>query len=287
MLLAELLHCIRGSTAMIVDPHVHVWKNDPKYPWAKETTNPPADDALPETLLELMAANGVDRTVLVQVIYYRWDNRYARDCMRRWPDKFMGVCRVDPQSPRAPDDLSRLVQDDGFHGVRLSPAAGADGDWIRGDLMHPLWRRTAELRVPMLILAPITRMPDIVRLCDKHPNVDVCIDHMADCPADRPDQLPMLLELARFPRVFVKISHTWNVSNQDYPYRDTHEQVRRIYDAFGPERLMWGTDWPMVEKKCGYAKALAVVRGELKFLTPADKEWILGKTALKLWPFTR
>jgi predicted TIM-barrel fold metal-dependent hydrolase len=108
---------------------------------------------------------------------------------------------------------------------------------------------------------------------------------MADCPADRPDQLPMLLDLARFPRVFVKISHTWNVSKEDYPYRDTHAQVKRIYDAFGPERLMWGTDWPMVEQKCGYAKALAIVRDELKFLTAEDKEWILGKTVLKLWPF--
>jgi predicted TIM-barrel fold metal-dependent hydrolase len=270
---------------MIIDPHVHVWKNDPKYPWAKETTRPPDEDALPETLLAQMKANGVDKTVLVQVIYYRWDNRYTRDVMRQYPDKFMGVCRVNPESPASPDDLSRLVKEDGFHGVRLSPGAGPEGDWIRGDLMHPLWRRTAELRVPMLILAPITRMPDIAQLCDKHPNMDVCIDHMADCPADRPDQLPMLLDLARFPRVFVKISHTWNVSKQDYPYRDTHDQVKRIYDAFGRERLMWGTDWPMVEKKCGYAKALAVVRDEMRFFTAEDKEWILGKTVLKLWPF--
>ena len=269
----------------VIDPHVHVWKKDPKYPWAKETKEPPDKDALPERLLQLMAANGVDKTVLVQVIYYRWDNRYTRDCVRQYPDKFMGVCRVNPESPQSPDDLSRLVQEDGFHGVRLSPSGGLDGDWIRGDLMHPLWRRTAELRVPLLILTPITRMPDISRLCDRHPNVDVCIDHMADCPADRPYQLPMLLDLARFPRVFVKISHTWNVSKQDYPYRDSYEQVKRLYDAFGPQRIMWGTDWPMVEKKCGYAKALAVVRDEMKFLTAEDKEWILGKTVLKLWPF--
>ena len=272
---------------MIIDPHVHVWKRDPKYPWAKETTKPPEEDALPETLLGLMAANGVDKTVLVQVIYYRWDNRYTRDVMRQHPDKFMGVGRVNPESSQAPDDLSRLVEEDGFHGVRLSPGGGPEGDWIGSDLMHPLWRRTNELRVPMLILAPVARMPDIARLCDRHPRVDVCIDHMADCPADRPDLLPTLLDLARFPRVYVKISHTWNVSKHDYPYRDTHDQVKHLYDSFGPQRLMWGTDWPMVEKKCGYAKALAVVRDELKFLTAEDKEWILGKTVLKLWPFDR
>src|SRR3712207_7942731 len=75
----------------IIDPHVHVWKNDPAFPWAPETTNPPREDATPEMLLELMAANGVEKTVLVQVIHYRWDNRYTADALRRYPDKFMGV----------------------------------------------------------------------------------------------------------------------------------------------------------------------------------------------------
>lgn len=270
---------------MIVDPHVHVWKNDPKYPWAKETTEPPRDDALPETLVARMAENGVDKTVLVQVIYYRWDNSYTADILARFPDKFMGVARVDPESPHAPDDLSYWVRERKLHGVRLSPRAGAEGDWIRGPNMDPLWRRTAELRVPMLILAPVTRMPDIARLCDRYPDVDVSIDHMADCPADRPDQLKLLLDLARYPRVFVKVSHTWSVSKQPYPYRDAIEQVNRLYDVFGPQRLMWGTDWPMVEKSCGYAKALAIVRDEMPFLTPDDKDWLLGKTVLRLWPF--
>ena len=84
----------------IIDPHVHVWKNDPRFPWAPETTNPPEEDATAETLLALMAANGVEKTVLVQVIHYRWDNRYAADAMKRYPDKFMGVCRIQPRRPR-------------------------------------------------------------------------------------------------------------------------------------------------------------------------------------------
>ena len=59
----------------IIDPHVHVWKNDPDFPFAPETTRPPAEDATPEMLLELMAAHGVERTVLVQVIHYRFADR--------------------------------------------------------------------------------------------------------------------------------------------------------------------------------------------------------------------
>ena len=98
----------------IIDPHVHVWTQDPRYPWAPKATTPPVEEALPETLLKLMKANGVSHTVIIQVIYYRWDNRYARDVIRKYKGKFQGVCRIDPESPRAPDDLSRLVQEEGF-----------------------------------------------------------------------------------------------------------------------------------------------------------------------------
>ena len=70
----------------IIDPHVHVWKADPKYPWAKETTRPPEKDATPEMLLELMKQAGVEKTVIIQVIHYRWDNRYAADTLRKYRD---------------------------------------------------------------------------------------------------------------------------------------------------------------------------------------------------------
>src|SRR5947209_14207515 len=91
----------------IIDPHVHVWKNDPRYPWPREERRPPKDDALPETLLQLMKTNGVEKTVLVHVIYYRWDCRYAGDVLKAYPGPFMGVCRVDPQADSAAEDLDR------------------------------------------------------------------------------------------------------------------------------------------------------------------------------------
>src|ERR671929_203215 len=69
----------------IIDPHVHVWKKDPKYPWAKETTRPPDKDATAEMLLDLMKANGVEKTVIIQVIHYRWDNSYLADVLKRYP----------------------------------------------------------------------------------------------------------------------------------------------------------------------------------------------------------
>lgn len=269
----------------IIDPHVHVWVHDPRYPWAPETRNPPEQDATPEMLLELMRANGVERTVIIQVIYYRWDNRYLADVLRKYPQYFKGVARVNPEDPAAPDHLSRLMEQPGFHGVRLSPAADASGDWIRGPLMPPLWKRCRDLGAPMTILAPVTRMPDVALLIEKFPDLTVVIDHMADSPPDRPEELRKLLALARYPKVFVKISHTWSLSKQPYPYRDSLEQVRRLYDVFGPERLMWGTDWPLVERYCGYAGALKLVQEEMKFLNEEDKRWILGRTVERVWPF--
>lgn len=268
----------------IIDPHVHVWINDPRYPWAKETKEPPKKDATPEMLLSLMRANKVVRTVLVQVIHYRWDNHYVADVLKKYPRDFVGVCRVNPEDPAAPDQLSELVQQ-GFRGVRISPAADASGDWINGTLMPPLWRCTQSLKVPMQVYTSISRILEIGRLIEKYPDLDVIIDHMADCPVDQPRELEKLIALARYPRVFVKISHTWSISKQPYPWLDAQEHVKRLYAAYGPKRLMWGTDWPVHEANTVYSRTLSVVRDDMKFLNEEDKSWILSKTIERIWRF--
>ena len=275
-----------NSELRIIDAHVHVWKDDPKFPWPADLKQPPNSDALPETLLELMQTHGVEKTVIVHVIYYRWDCRYAASAIGQYPDKFAGVCRVDPLSPTADEDLDHWTAQ-GYRGVRLSPALGKGGDWINDTpQMDVIWGRAAELAVPMCVLCNIGRIPDVEKVIRRHADrLDVCIDHMADSPIDQPDELEKLLKLARYPRVYVKLSHLWLLSHEAYPYRDTHQQVRRLYDAFGPQRLMWGTDWPGVQDYCTYPQALALYRDEIKFFNDDDRKWILGGTALKLWPF--
>ena len=121
-----------------------------------------------------MSANRVARTVLIQVIHYRWDNRYLLDVLHRYPGKFHGVCRVNPEDPAAPDHLSKLTEA-GCHGVRLSPGASAQSDWFRGPLMAPLWKRCAELKVPMTLLLPASRLPDAAVWIEKNPGLDVVI----------------------------------------------------------------------------------------------------------------
>ena len=235
-------------------------------------------------LLQLMKTNGVARTVIIQVIHYRYDNSYLAAVLKQYPRVFEGVCRVDPLDPAAPDRLAQLTEQ-GFRGVRLSPAGDAGGDWIRGPLMVPLWKRCQSLKVPMTLLIPISRVPDVQKLVDKFPELTVVIDHMADCPVDHPEQLEALVALARYPRVFIKISHTWSLSRESYPWLDSQRLVKRLYDTFGPRRLMWATDWPIAKERASYAQRLTVVRDDMQFLNADDKRWMLSKTIEQVWPF--
>jgi predicted TIM-barrel fold metal-dependent hydrolase len=269
-----------------IDSHVHVWKHDAAFPFAAGA-NPPAEDASVEMLLELMRANDVARTVLIQVIHYRWDNRYLASVLKRYPREFQGVCRVNPEDPAAPDQLSRLTEYEGFRGVRLSPAEGSQGEWIRGPLMPALWHRCAQLKVPMTLLIPVTRLPDLHSLMDANPDLQVVIDHMADSPLDQPERLELLLALARYPKVFVKISHMWSLSREPFPYSDAAAQVKRLYDAFGANRLMAGTDWPISLKQLKYSQAVSLFRDHLDFLPARDWTQICSGTVQLVWPFPR
>ena len=277
-----------GPPLKIVDPHVHVWVNDPKYPWPEENKNPPKEDATAETLLGLMKAHGVSNTVIVHPMHYRWDCRYVGDAMKKYPKEFQGVCRVNPEATDAADELTKWTEEWGFKGVRLSPSASEAGDWITNtDLMDPIWSKAQALKVPMLLLTKASRLPDAQKYIEKYGDLDVVIDHMADCkPTDPSSDLDKLLTLAKFPRVYVKISHTWSISSEPYPHRDTWAQVKTVLDTFGRERTMWGTDWPVSKSKIDYGKTLELVRDEMDFLTGEDKEWLLSKTIERLWPFS-
>lgn len=267
----------------ILDSHVHVFKHDPAFPFAKGA-NPPPEDRDPEMLLALMKANDVEKTVIIQVRHYMFDNSYLASVLKKYRGTFQGVARVDPESPAAPDDLTRLTEQ-GFRGVRLSPAADASGDWIEGPLMAPLWKRCEQLKVPMTLLAPISRIPAIGKLADKYPDLTVVIDHMADCPVDQPQELEKLMALKRNPKVFVKVSHTWQLSKQPYPWRDAQKHVKRLHAAYGPKQLMWATDWPVSLPHATYAQTLQVVRDDMPFLNAEDKRWMLSKTIERVWPF--
>ena len=157
------------------------------------------------------------------------DNSYVAHAVKTYPDKFMAVGRINPEDPDAPDHLSYWTEQHGLHGVRLSPSIDASGDWFSGPLMDPIFDRAEQLGVPMLILTRSERLTDLADILDRHGDLDVVVDHMADCPPDQPEKLELLLNLANFPRVYVKISHTWSISKMGYPWADTHDMLSLIH----------------------------------------------------------
>ena len=106
--------------------------------------------------------------------------------------------------------------------------------------MPPLFKRAEKLGIPMLILTRPGRLRDLAGLLESCPDLDVSIDHMADVHVDDSEGRQKLMEMVRYPNVYVKISHTWRLSNEPYPWADTHGLVEEVYQTFGAKRIMWG-----------------------------------------------
>jgi len=275
---------------MIFDSHVHVWSEDEeRFPFAGGAK--PTMPASVELLDETMAAAGVEKAVLVQVIYYLYDNRYVAECLRRFPGKFAAIALLDPKSPETPDRLEELVKEQGFGGMRLHFSRQEDPFVLAQDDQFPLWRRVQDLGAAFIIMTKdCTQLPALEKMVERFPEVKVVVDHMSWPKVEEEPPYPIfsnLLRLARYPKVFVKISNLPVVSHEPYPHRDVFPFVRMLYDAFGPERLMWASDFPLILRHCAYPEALELVRSHLDFLTDDDKDWLLGGTAAKVWDFKK
>ena len=270
---------------LTIDSHVHIWTRDPDYTWAADASAIPPLAADPEGLLALMDQEAIHATVLVQYIGYLWDNSFVASVLKMYPDQFMGVCRVNPTDPTAPDQLSLWTELHGFHGVRISPHADARGDWFQGPLMRPLFQRAADLKVPILVLTQPQRLPRLLHLLAEVPDVDIVVDHLADCVLHEFTHRELLRALARHPRVFMKTGHVWANSTAGYPWRDQFSLLHYICEHFGANRLMWGSDWPFCLQHGSYAQSIAYLRTEADLFSTEDLSWILGGTAQRLWPF--
>lgn len=273
---------------MIIDTHLHVWSEDfSRYPFADGSKA--ADEGAPVELLnDTMDEAGVDKAVIVQPIYYRFDNRYVAECLRRFPDRYAAIGLVDRHAPDAPDQLERLVREDKFGGLRIHLARADDpAEWAAPD-QDPIWRRAEDLGVCFIVYGPATHLPAVEPIIARFPNVPVVLDHIGGAPTDEDPPYPLLsnvLNMARYPKVYVKLTPQSHKSKLPYPHEDTFPTFRRLYDAFGPERLMWGTNFPGVLKGVGYLPALEMFSKHLDFLTDSDKEWLFSKAALKVWKF--
>jgi predicted TIM-barrel fold metal-dependent hydrolase len=126
-------------------------------------------------------------------------------------------------------------------------------------------------------------LPSVDRMCLRHPDTPVVIDHLARIGADgviRDGDIRLLCGLARHRHVHVKVSAFYALGRKTAPYTDLVPMIRRIFEDFGPRRLMWASDSPFqVQEGHTYASSIALVRDKLPFLSPEDREWLLAKTA--------
>jgi L-fuconolactonase len=273
----------------IIEPHVHVWTLDTeRYPWAEGTVNPPAESATAEELIAVLDANDILGAVLVQVIFYGTDNSYTADVLKQYPDRFAGVCLVDPLLPDAPQRLEYEVREHGFTGLRLRPCADRASTWLSDPATFPLWEKAAELGITINLLSHIEQLAMVPAVAERFPQVPIIVDHIGWAPLEEGPEGPALrhlLRLERYPSIHVKITDPWAISKEEaWPYRQAEPIYRRVFETFGPQRCLWGSDWPLVRHACDYEKALELYRGAWEWISDADREWILYKNMQKLYP---
>jgi len=267
-----------------VDAHVHIWTDDlQKYPVAKGVR---AEDMAPrvftdDDILRHARPNGVTRVVLIQMSYYGFDNSYMLDAIRRRPAVFRGVAIVDSHSDGVEAEMRRLAKH-GVRGFRLVPEKGPAESSLKGEGLDRMWRCGGKENLAMCLLINPETFPAVGKRCEKFPDTPIVIDHFGHVGLPGPileRDLEALCALARYPNVKVKVSAFYAAGERKPPHLDVAPMLKRVYETFGPQRLMWGSDCPYQVQKETYAEGITLVRDHVDFLSASDKQWILRRTA--------
>lgn len=279
-----------------IDAHVHVWTPDiDQYPLAdgfkKENMKPPS--FTPEELFQHCRPCGVDRVVLIQMGFYRFDDSYMLDMMKLHQDErgpvFAAVAVIDASADR-PDAEMRRLQQVGVRGFRIygeewrqgRPPDGYNRDWTAGPGFERMFHTAAETQQSMCMLIDPSELPALDAMCRRFPASPVVIDHLARIGADGQicdTDVKSLCDMAKHKNIKVKVSAFYALGRKKPPHDDLVPMIRRVFDAFGPRRLMWASDCPFQVDNETYEDSLALARDRLDFLSAGDKAWLLRKTA--------
>ena len=290
------------TDAPIIDTHMHVWGNDEKrfpfpHPYVPGfSIKDVPHKATVEMLIEDMDQNACTHAVLVQVIYHGWDNSYVADCVKRFPDRLRAHGLIDPTDPRVADKLEYWVKEHGLHGMRFSPIYYQNGqhggdEWLDAPETHRLWKMAEKLGSVFNFFIASQQLPKLARMVKAHPGVNITIDHLSqiDLAKNPEPQMRLLLAMAKYPNVFVKVSELSSVSSSGrYPFPDAYPYVKRVYEAFGPDRLLFGTGYPgtarAAYKRPTLAREIELV-GMFPFFSSSDRAKMLGLNAKAVWDF--
>ena len=270
----------------IVNGAEHAWViNDPRFPINPELSNcpnsKPTRDYSREHLLAQMRVYGIDKVVISHVCYYGSDNAYSSYSVRQHPDKFAAIGLLVGHRLHAPDDpenparLERAIKEENLVGLRLSPIYDRDVVWLNDPVSYPLWKKAEELGAVFNVFLAPQQIKQVADMAERFAGVKVVIDHFAMIDITRPDSegIDQILAMGRLPNVYVRTS-LHNPSREAIPYRDMWPYLRRVYDTFGPRRMIYANFYELL-----------IMKELIPFFTTEDKEWILGKTALEVYPF--
>jgi len=276
-----------------IDIHPHVISPDTAtYPLApvggkRSVWSEERKSLTPDRLIAAMDAAGVDKAAVVQSsTTYGHDNSLVADAVAAYPDRLTGVCSVDMLAPDAVERLQYWMAR-GCTGLRLFTTGSTDwrqADWLNDPATYPVWAFASEVSLPICIQARIEGLDMLRDLMERFPKVPVVLDHLAhpDLTAGLPYEAARpALELACYPQLVVKFTPVILRRAQDG--KATPESfLPLLFDAFGTGRIAWGSNYPASPGTLGDLRAASEFA--LSFLSPAERDQVMGGTAARLYP---
>jgi predicted TIM-barrel fold metal-dependent hydrolase len=270
-----------------IDVQVHAYeRNHPARPWAAVLHGPP--EVTGDQMAAAMDEVGVDGGILVSpYTQYRYDASYALEVRNKHPGRFAVVKPVDPSDPKVADTIADWKKTPGAVGIRIMMAAGPLIEPADPGVNRVL-AAAAGNSLPVNVLS-WGRLEQVGPLAARNPNTRIVIDHLGlvqpfepPVPAQPWADLSKLLALAAYDNVVVKISGAGTLSHQKFPYKDIWDPLRRIFDAFGMDRCMWGTDWTRAVAFLTYKDGVEAFRVTDR-LTDGERATLMGGTLQKVY----
>lgn len=257
----------------IVDSQVHLWNAGTPNPWHRQIPAYTNDELLAE-----MDEAGVDRAVIVPPMWMGDANDQALAAAQEYPDRLAVLGRLALGHPASASVLDDWKNQPGMLGLRFTFSKPEEFDWLTSGSLEWLWDGAELAGIPVMVMVS-GYLPEVEKIAAAHPDLRLCIDHLGLVRGAMDDAVfadfPILLPLAKFPNVVVKTTSLPCYSTEAYPYHGLHSYVRQVYDAFGPARMFWGSD--VTRLTCTYRECVTLVTEELDWLSPDDKELIMGR----------
>ena len=270
---------------MIIDSHCHAWAYWPYQPPVPD----PESRGRMEQLLHEMDVNGVDQALLVCAgIDHNPDyNAYVAEEIARAPGRVHQIADIDCvwsetyHTPGAADRLRRLLERFPIAGFTHYLRADDDGAWLHSDEGLAFFTVAAEHKLIASLSCHPHQQPAIRQVAERFPSVPILIHHLGHPKTGDADQLNQILASAKHDNIYIKVSgYYYGTAGErwDFPYRDMLDIVRAEYEHYGPHRMCWGSDYPVVRRAMTYRQALEVFRTYCDFVPETEKAWILGGT---------